>query len=517
MKDLQQALSQLTDERLRAMRRGIEKESLRATPEGRLALTPHPPSLGSPLFHPQITTDFSESQIELITEPHQQPGACLDELRDIHRTVYRAIGDEMLWVSSMPCSLPVDENIPIARYGTSNIGRLKSVYRMGLSHRYGRRMQTISGLHYNWSMPGLDNAQAFAQIRNFRRQTFLLLYLFGATPAVCSTFLTDRPHELQRLSDTTFHGPYATSLRMGRLGYQSEAQASLAVSYNNLDGYAASLHEALTVPYPAYEKIGVQGMGGDYNQLDTTLLQIENEFYGAIRPKRSIERGERPLHALRTRGVQYIEVRCMDLDPFEALGITPLAMRFIDIFLLHCLLSPSADDSRADIAELGLNQRLTAHEGRRPGLHLRRNGQEIELRQWGREIVEACQPIAERLDALEATSGSGDIQARPDSKSRPTHRDALDHARALLDAPDRTPSARVLAELAGADNDFVRYTSQQSLAVKRQLGSDQLDSVQYNEAERVARQSIADQREADGREEEPFETFRLRYLDPAGL
>ncbi|MEP6588555.1 MAG: glutamate--cysteine ligase, partial [Polaromonas sp.] len=308
---LQDRLKALTPEQLQGMRRGIEKESLRAQPNGALALTPHPAALGSALTHPSITTDFSESQVELVTSAHASPEAALEELTQLHQFTYRALqenGDEMLWVSSMPCDLPTDETIPLARFGSSNIGRAKSVYRMGLGHRYGRRMQTISGIHYNWSLPGVSSEQYFSLIRNFRRHAFVLLYLFGASPAVCSTFVAGRQHELQQLADSTMYMPHGTSLRMGRLGYQSDAQASLAVSYNSLEGYAASLQDALTRPYPAYEAVGIRNPGGDYNQLATTLLQIENEFYGTIRPKRVIRPGERPLHALRERGVEYIEV-----------------------------------------------------------------------------------------------------------------------------------------------------------------------------------------------------------------
>ena len=301
---LQDRLSALTSAQLLGMRRGIEKESLRSQPGGGLALTPHPAALGSALTHASITTDFSESQVELVTAAHQSPEAALDELTQLHQFIYRAmkkLGDEMLWVSSMPCGLPTDETIPIARFGSSNVGRAKSVYRMGLSHRYGRRMQTISGIHYNWSLPGVTSEQYFALIRNFRRHAFLLLYLFGASPAVCSSFVAGRQHELQQLSDSTMYMPHGTSLRMGRLGYQSDAQASLAVSYNSLDGYGASLQEALSRPYPAYEAVGIRNPGGDYNQLATTLLQIENEFYGTIRPKRVIQPGERDVVALARR------------------------------------------------------------------------------------------------------------------------------------------------------------------------------------------------------------------------
>ncbi len=265
MNTLQAKLAALTPQRLQGIRRGIEKESLRTRADGTLAATPHPQALGSPLTHPHITTDFSESQLELVTGVHASVPAALAELTQIHQVVYHelaALGDEMLWASSMPCRLPSDENIPIGVYGTSNVGRAKSVYRMGLSHRYGRRMQTISGIHYNWSLPGVDSAAYFGLIRNFRRHAFLLLTLFGASPAVCSCFVEGRTHELQALSEDTMYLPHATSLRMGRLGYQSDAQASLAVSYNSLDSYAASLEEALTRPYPAYEQVGIRNPGG---------------------------------------------------------------------------------------------------------------------------------------------------------------------------------------------------------------------------------------------------------------
>jgi glutamate--cysteine ligase len=231
-------LNSLSADRLAGIRRGVEKESLRVLTDGNLAHTPHPAALGSALTHPCITTDFSESQVELITGVHGSAEACLLELTRIHQFVYRAMGDERLWVASMPCRVPPDAQIPIARYGSSNIGRAKSVYRVGIGHRYGRRMQTISGIHYNWSMPGLATAHYFALIRNFRRGAFLLIYLFGASPAVDASFVADRPHGLQPLAEGTFGRPHATSLRMGRLGYQSNAQAALAVSYNCLESYA---------------------------------------------------------------------------------------------------------------------------------------------------------------------------------------------------------------------------------------------------------------------------------------
>jgi glutamate--cysteine ligase len=503
MSNLQARLASFPPERLKGIRRGIEKESLRATPEGGLALTPHPPALGSALTHPHITTDYSEAQLELITGVRPTPETCLEELMHIHQFTYRALGDEMLWVSSMPCNLPADENIPIGRYGSSNVGRAKSVYRMGLANRYGRRMQTISGIHYNWSLPEVTSEQYFALIRNFRRHAFLLLYLFGASPAVCSSFVAGREHQLETLANGTMYMPHGTSLRMGRLGYQSEAQASLAVSYNGLDGYSASLHEALTRPYPAYEAIGILNPGGEYNQLATGLLQIENEFYGTIRPKRVIRPGERPLHALRERGVEYVEVRLLDLNPFVPIGITAQTIRFLDVFLLHCMLSDSPHDTPQEIAALGRNQHKTAAFGRQSGLLLERGQGEIKLTDWGAELLQACAPIAAAVDAAHQTSD---------------YTDALRAAQALLDEPELLPSARVLAVMQqDFDNSFIAFTRAQSQQAKAKLLALPFSAAQQAKFAAMSEQSVRDQQAIEASDSLPFEAYRQQYTSPERL
>jgi glutamate--cysteine ligase len=503
---LEDRLRAVSRAQLLGIRRGVEKESLRTSPTGGLARTPHPAGLGAPLTHPHITTDYSESQLELITGVHAGAQSCLDELTQIHQYVYRTLAlesDEQLWVGSMPCGLPPDENIPIGSYGSSNIARAKSVYRMGLSHRYGRRMQTISGIHYNWSMPGLSNDEHFGLIRNFRRHSFVLLTLFGASPAVCTSFVQGRDHPLERLSEHTLALPHATSLRMGRLGYQSEAQSQLAVSYNSLASYAQSLHGALTQPYAPYEAIGIKNLGGEYNQLSTTLLQIENEFYGTIRPKRVIRAGERPLHALLERGVEYIEVRCMDLDPFEPVGIAAPTMAFLDVFLLHCLLSDSAPDTPEEIAELGRNQHRAAAYGRQPGLKLERRGHEVALVEWAAQILQACEPVAQ---ALNAVHGSSDYTA------------ALAAARAGLEAMDSLPSARVLATMkSDFNNSYTAFIRAQATQTQQRLLSMPWSAEQQMRAAREAAESLSQRAAIEAADTVDFETWRQAYLAPERL
>jgi len=496
---------------LKGLKRGIEKESLRVRPDGALALTPHPRALGSALKHPHITTDFSEALIELITGVHTDVPACLQEMKHIHQFVIRHIGDEVLWGTSMPCSLPDENAIPIARYGASNVGRAKTVYRIGLSHRYGRRMQMIAGLHYNFSLPdsawplaGLGPSEGyFALIRNFRRHAWLLLYLFGASPAVCASFVEGRKHALEELAPGTLYLPHATSLRMGRLGYLSEAQDSLAVSYNSIESYTACLHDVLTKPYPPYEAIGIRGDDGDYRQLATSLLQIENEFYSTIRPKRVIRPGERPLHALRERGVEYVEVRAMDLDPFSAVGITADTIRFLDVFLLHCLLAESPPDSRQEIEAIGRNKLRAAARGREPGLRLDRDGKMVELREWGGEVLAECGPIAAALDSAHGEAA---------------YRGALAAAAKAVDHPESLPSARVLAEMSERhENSYSRFGLAQSLEHAKALRSEPLPAGVEARFARLAEESIRKQREIEAADRVDFETYRQKYLSHESL
>ena len=490
-------------QQLLGIRRGIEKESLRSLRSGALAATPHPKALGSALTHPHITTDFSESQIELITGVHAGIEDCLDELRRVQNYTLASMGEEMLWVSSMPCGLPADDAIPLGQYGSSNVGQAKTVYRSGLGYRYGRRMQTISGIHYNWSLPEVSSQDYFALIRNFRRHAFLLLYLFGASPAVCSTFVQGRSHSLQELQAGTMGLPYATSLRMGRLGYQSDAQSALAVSYNSLEGYAASLHQALTEPYAPYVETGVRNADGSFKQLATSLLQIENEFYGTIRPKRVIFQGERPLHALRERGVEYVEVRLMDLDPFEPVGIRASTLRFLDVFLLHCLSQPSPDDTPAEIAAMARNQQSVAERGREPGLQLQRGDAMVGLADWGLDIVAQLRPLAQSLD--QAHGGSEYAQA-------------VELAKHGLMHPESLPSARVLQAMredhGGSFSAFVRSLSEQT---KAQELAQPLAAHELAHFQQLAQASLERQREIEAADTLPFDRYLQQYLSPERL
>jgi len=457
-----QALAQpAARELLTGIRRGIEKESLRMTPDGQLAQTPHPAGLGSALTHSSITTDYSEALLEFITPVSDSIEDSLRQLEDIHKFVYQHLGKELLWSASMPCIVASDADIPVAQYGTSNVARMKSVYRYGLGHRYGRLMQTIAGIHYNFSMPRAfwDHAWRTAGspgkqkhyiserylglIRNFRRFSWLLIYLYGASPAVCASFLRGRHHHGLQAFDAdgrSLYLPYGTALRMGGLGYNSEAQKALNVCYNSLDKYVSTLSSAIVQPHADYEKFP-SGQNDDYQQLNSSLLQIENEFYSPIRPKRVTRSGETPLGALVRDGIEYIEVRCVDISPFTAVGLDAGQIRFLDTFLLYCLLqeSPPCTDEEQDNQSANLES--VVNRGREPGLKLVNGEGAIGLAHWADQLLAAMRPVAALLDTVHETSD---------------YSSSLEQQSAKVADPELTPSARILREMHEGDLSFFR-------------------------------------------------------------
>lgn len=515
---LQQRLAVLstspTREQLPDGLRGIEKESLRVTRDGMIAFTPHPRALGSALTHPSLTTDYSEALVELITPAERDAATTLERLDELHRYVYASLGDEMLWTDSMPGLLPADDEIPIADYGTSNIGRLKTVYRRGLAYRYGRTMQCIAGIHYNYSLSeevwrrlhaeegstasivDYQSERYLALIRNFRRTSWLLMYLFGASPALDAGFLRGRAHKLDTFDAATLYRPHATSLRMSDLGYSNTtAQAALQADYNTLSGYLDALSKAVSEPYPPYEAIGTH-RDGEWIQINTNVLQIENEFYSTIRPKRVTYSGERPLHALVSRGVQYIEVRCLDIDPFEPTGIALDTARFLDAYLLVCALDESAPLTCDAYRESNANFGRVTMEGRKPGLELTRDGAAVPMRAWADEIFAQIEAAGRVLD---------------DIRGDDTHARAIAAQRAKLDDPELTSSARVLRAMRENGQSFLEFARAQSAAHAAYFHGRPLDEAATRDARALAERSLAEQAELEGKNAGSFDAFVAAY------
>lgn len=504
---------------LQGMRRGIEKESLRVTPEGKLAQTPHPAALGSALKHPNITTDFSEALLEFITPPCKTIDDALVWLDCVHAYTYSVLAkqDEKLWVASMPCVLESDDQIPLAQYGSSHNARMKTVYREGLGNRYGRVMQTIAGIHYNVSFPDalwqilqeqdgdtgslqdFKTQRYFDLIRNFRRYMWLLLYLFGSSPAICPTFLQGRNHKLQAFDDQarSLYLPAATSLRMGDLGYQSNAQSALTVCYNGLETYISTLKKGLTTSFPAYEEIGVCDASGHYHQLNTNLLQIENEFYSTIRPKRVTQPGETPIVALHESGVEYIEVRCMDLNPYLPAGIDADTAHFIEAFLLWCLLSESPVTDAEEYQRLIRNQTLAVERGRDAELLLEDGEQQRKLSEWGLSFFDKIAECAALLDA--AYSGNAYVAS-------------VEKQRAILQDSSLTPAAAILRDMQEQKKSFFRLACDLSVQHAEYFANHALSPEKIAYFEEAASLSVQKQKELEAKiTPDSFDEYLSKY------
>jgi glutamate--cysteine ligase len=495
---------------------GLEKESLRVTPFGKISSLPHSKEYGAALTNPYITTDYSEALLELITPPEGSAHKTIQSLIETHAFVYQNIGDELLWVCSMPPAIANSNEIPIARYGTSNVGQMKYKYRQGLAYRYGRRMQSIAGIHFNFSLSTEawqkwykedqkkdQSLQSFIDekylglIRNYFRQSWLLLQLFGASPAIDNTFTNKIPDDLRQFDKNSWVGDYATSLRMSNIGYVNHAQAQLNVCYNSLTEYVRGLRAATSTVEPMYLDIGIKDEQGFYKQLNANILQIEAEYYSPIRPKRKSRRDERPLTALEKSGIDYVEVRALDLNPFEQVGISQTDLYFLDLFLLHCLFTESAPCSKQDCQEYRENKLRVAYHGRKPGLTLLTSGEEYLLTDWVEDIFAELAPLASWLD-----------------QQQNSHHftDALNSKYQLLKNPEQLPSSRFLHLMEKEKISFLEAGLLFSEQQKERWKAFNLSEEKKNFYISCAQKSLQDQKEIEDSDKIPFDDYLVSYF-----
>jgi glutamate--cysteine ligase len=495
---------------------GLEKESLRVGPDGSIAQTAHPASLGSALTHPWITTDYSEALLEFITPPFTELSQALAFLQRLQHYVYSKLDNELLWSASMPCVVEGESFIPLARYGSSNAGTMKTVYRRGLGYRYGRIMQVIAGGHYNYSFPesfwpvyrdllgdrqplqDFISGRYFHMIRNLQRHGWLVPYLFGSSPAICKSFLCGIPTELEDFNENTYYAPWATSLRMCDIGYQNsqEGEAGFKASYDNLPAYIKSLTRAIETPCPRYREIGVK-VDGTYRQLNANILQIENEYYSSVRPKQVPEFNEKPTHALHRRGVRYVELRSLDINMFHPLGISESQCHFLETLMAFCLFQDSPCISDSERREIDYNLDAVCYRGRKPGLELQRNGRQVSLSGWAGELLDAMQGFAGALDAQQPGNA---------------HIGALQEQQAAVRDPDLTPSARILAGMREHNEGHFHFAQRMSRQHQEYFMNLPPDPQGFAMIDAAVKESIAAQQAMEAADNQGFDEFLADYF-----
>jgi glutamate--cysteine ligase len=521
---------------LTGIRRGFEKECLRVDTSGHIAMTVHPKALGSNLINPMITTDFSEALLELITPPLANVRDLFNNLLELHQYTDSALGEEFLWAFSMPCHLPDDSDIPIAHYGHSNSGLLKYNYRVGLGHRYGKRMQMIAGVHYNFSFSKefwrtwrevksndlsshsdqseqVEESQQLRQseqseqdfisenylgmIRNALRLGWLLPLLFGSSPAIASGFVDNKIAEFEQLSHDTLYLPYATSLRLSDFGYHNKNKPIVEVSYNSFPEFINSLHRAVHTTDPEFAKIGVK-VNGQYRQLSDCVLQVEDEHYAMLRPKRVTGPGERMFPALAQEGIEYIEVRALDLNPFSSIGVEPESVYILDVFLILCLLMDSPALTGKEQSAIANNHQRVVKEGRRPGLKLlTASGEEHLLQEISNDILAAMEAIA---DCLDRAYGEKNFS------------EAIRKARGWVKDFNQLPSARIVLEMQEGQESYCEFASRWSRLHRQKIKNLPFSKEVFERYAMLAQQSLMEQQILEQNNHLPFDEYLKNFL-----
>ena len=489
--------------------RGIEKESLRVSKDNTISSADHPISLGSALTNKYITTDFSEALLELITPPHSSIEDVLKNLNEICKFV-TVETPEIIWPSSIPCKIDNEDSIRLANYGTSNSGLLKTLYRSGLSYRYGSMMQTVSGIHYNFSFSdaffesirGKEDLQNFKNksylslIRNFRRNAWMILYLFGSSPVVPKTFITNRENFLNELNKEDLFLEYATCLRMSELGYMSEAQDKLYIAYNDIEEYLRDLKNALTKEHKRYGEVGLTN-NGKRIQINTSIIQIENEYYSSIRPKRVTPSSERPINVLRDKGIDYLEIRALDNNSFLPSGIDEDTGYFLEAYLIGCFFDEDKKATQSEIKELLLNWENVVKDGRNPKLKLLKNNEKISIKDCGMKVIDSLRSVFKQM---------------PQEMSHFTEKvfKSLDVQEKKLNDPSLTPSGKIIKELQTNDKTWEELNLELAKNHSSSLGQIESDLSYLSEE---AESSLKKFKHFEELEEEDFDIYLEKFVN----
>ncbi len=502
--------------------RGIEREALRVKPEGQLSQHGHYSQLGAALTHGEITTDYSETLLEFITPVSYSPEEAIAQLQDIQKYTFTHIEGELLWPMSMPCFVNDEDQVPLAQYGNSNIGKMKTVYRQGLKNRYGSMMQVIAGIHFNFSfsqdfwqvMKSLHKDEQplsdfisdryFSILRNYKRYCWLIPYLYGSSPALCDSFLQGKesPLPFKKSSSGALYLEYATSLRMSDLGYTSSEQSSLKICYNNLHDYVDGVQKAIGLKSEQFSHIGIK-VNGEYQQLNDNILQIENELYAPIRPKQVMKSGEKPSQALRDRGVEYIEVRALDVNPFSDTGISIEQVHFLDIFLTYCAFTDNKELDCDSQQQHEKNMDEVVLRGRDPKLLLsdancKGDVTKKSVTTWGNELFDDMTAVATLLDNAYKTTN---------------YSDSIKRERAKINDASLTPSAEILSIIVDKEQNLSEYSLEQAANYRKEALARDYQFYSEKYFSEGAKNSHQEQWDIEANDQLTFDDFLYNYFN----
>lgn len=489
---------------------GLEREGLRVNEKGQLSQKSHPVELGSALTNTNITTDFAENLLEFVTNVYHSPENLYEALDDIQAYTLENLGDELIWPDSMPPLISNVDDILIAQYGTSNAAKMKTLYRTGLSHRYGKMMQSIAGIHFNFSLSDdfftelqktSGDTRSLADFKSDRylhlmrsvsRFGFLVPYFFGASPIMPNSFVSDNNnHQFKKFDDETVYIEESTSLRLSDIGY-SNNKCKFTVSFNTLSDYIADIQHAVLTPCDKVSHIPVK-KDGEYLQINNHILQIENEYYASIRPKQVLKTGETLLSALKDRGIGYVELRSVDIMPTIATGISIETIRFLQAFLTTCLLSNADPLGNEEYEQNQKNLALIAAKGRTKNLALNIQGNEYPLCDLLRFTLEWIRPVAVILGK--------------------EYSDTITQLTPMIANSELTPSAKIINELRSSSIQYNDYCIAKAASFKNHyLIEKNLSDEKRHELQSLAQKSILRHKELEAEPQIDFDLYLHNYF-----
>ena len=366
---------------------GIEREGLRVDFTGKLSEKNHPIVFGDKIYNPYITTDFSESQLELITPTFSNIEETYKFLNALYDIVAMEINDEYLWPQSMPCIIPEDKDIPIAKFCGCEEGRVAREYREELFLKYGGKRQLISGIHYNFSFNEniikklYKNSHKLQDYKDFKdniylkvtrdylRYRWLLIYILGCTGVVHESYQEECVKQLEEISKDSFSNEGALSYRNSECGYKNKID--LFPNYNSVKDYVDSINKFI----------------------DEDFIDNHKELYAPIRLK--AKDPKYLLDSLINDGINYLEYRSIDINPFEKGGIALSDLHFINLFNLFLLIEDESDYENWQQEAL-INQNIIATHGQN-NVELIKDGKSISKVEWGLEIINKIKVINDEL------------------------------------------------------------------------------------------------------------------------
>lgn len=364
---------------------GIERETLRADSIGKLSLTPHPKIFGNKTENPYITTDFSESQIEMITPAFDNIDDTFNFLNALYDIVALEIGDEYLWPQSMPCITPEDGNIPIAEFKEH---KEAEEYRKKLLSKYGGKKQLISGIHYNFSFcenllktlyeeskedisfKDYKNNIYLKVTRNYLRYRWLLIYLLGGAATIHKSYVSECPKELNKINCCTYSDDGALSFRNGVCGYKNKVD--LYPNYISVDNYVESIREFI----------------------NDKLIDSHKELYSQIRLK--AHNNDDFFNSLLNDGINYLEYRSIDVNPFEKCGISLNDLYFLQLFNIFLLVTE--ENEYKDWQEDALHNQLQVAQYGQKDISLIFDGKAISKTAWANDILDSILNLNNELN-----------------------------------------------------------------------------------------------------------------------